>query len=234
MIPVKGYENQYRITSNGQIFRVGRPYPLKYSINPQNGYPYVSLWKENKGKTFSVHRLVAEHFIPNPDNKPNVNHKDSDRTNFCVTNLEWCTQKENIQHGYDHGFMSQEARRKFNSYEMDLLLKAVLAGETITAIASQTGASLGRLSLNMRRHAKKEGLLEEYEKELKRQKKARNQAVNEDRKQPILQLDKEGSLVAEYESLNAAARHLGVSSGNISNVLNGRANTCGGFRWKLK
>ena len=130
--------------------------------------------------------------------------------------------------------MSQEQRRKHNNYEMSLLLKAVLSGESLTAIAAQTGISLGRLSINMRRRAKEEGLLSEYKNELRDQKKKRNQVASEGKRQPVLQLDKDGNVITEYESLTAAAQQLGVSSGNISNVLSGRTKTCGGYRWKLK
>jgi hypothetical protein len=63
------------------------------------GYPTISLRdQEGKKKNYLVHRLVAMTYIPNPDNKPFVNHLDGDTTNFKVDNLEWCTQKENIYH----------------------------------------------------------------------------------------------------------------------------------------
>ena len=55
--------------------------------------------KEKKHKIFTIHRLVAEAFIPNPDNLPVVNHKDEDKINNCVDNLEWCTQKYNVNDG---------------------------------------------------------------------------------------------------------------------------------------
>lgn len=71
-----------------------------YQKKLQNGYQLITLYKR---KTYSVHRLVAEAFVENPENKPEVNHKDSDRANNEANNLEWVTKSENIQHSYVHG-----------------------------------------------------------------------------------------------------------------------------------
>lgn len=81
------------------------------------GYKYVSLTDENKNHKFlKVHRLVAIQYIPNPLNKPQVNHKDLDKLNPSASNLEWVTNQENIQHAYNHGvemgFMKQQMRIK--------------------------------------------------------------------------------------------------------------------------
>ena len=62
----------------------------------------VSLRKDGKRKNHYIHRLVAEAFIENPDNKPNVNHRDYNTKNNYVGNLEWCTQKENASHSAEH------------------------------------------------------------------------------------------------------------------------------------
>lgn len=60
-----------------------------------NGYPVVALWKDNRGKTVYIHRLVAETFIPNPHDYPIINHKDENKANNCVENLEWCNMLYN-------------------------------------------------------------------------------------------------------------------------------------------
>ena len=65
----------------------------------KKGYPYVHLSKDGKSVSKRIHRLVAEAFIPNPDNLPIVNHKDEDKTNNHVSNLEWCTNKYNSNYG---------------------------------------------------------------------------------------------------------------------------------------
>lgn len=63
------------------------------------GYVQVGVWYQGKSRTYNVHRLVAEAFIPNPDNLPEVNHKDENRANCSVDNLEWCTSKYNSNYG---------------------------------------------------------------------------------------------------------------------------------------
>lgn len=105
---IKGYEGIYQVSNKGRVKRLerdiiykdGRKYHkkeliLKGSLD-NGGYPQVSL--RGKGG-MKVHRLVAETFIPNPDNKPQVNHKDEVKTNNCVDNLEWMTAKENTNYG---------------------------------------------------------------------------------------------------------------------------------------
>lgn len=99
---IKGYEGFYKISSYGRImntgiYRDGRRYNPKVLIpnTDIHGYKYVSLYKEGKVKSVKVHRLVAEAFIPNPENKPCIDHIDTDRTNNRVNNLRWVTYKEN-------------------------------------------------------------------------------------------------------------------------------------------
>lgn len=69
----------------------------------KNGYLAVNLYKDGKCKHYYIHRLVAQTFIDNPDNFREVNHKDCNKHNNNVSNLEWCSRRENLQHSYDHG-----------------------------------------------------------------------------------------------------------------------------------
>lgn len=110
--PISGYEGIYEVSDDGEVRSLDRSYTGKDGrsvpykgrlINPgigANGYKVVSLWKNGKGKTTYVHRLVAETFIPNPERKKTVNHKDGNRTNNNVSNLEWATYAENNLHEY--------------------------------------------------------------------------------------------------------------------------------------
>ena len=103
MKSICNYEGLYKIDENGNVFSVRNNKFLKRMTFP-SGYEYVHLCN-GKGKTklFRVHRLVAEAFIPNPDNSPEVNHKDGNKQNNSVDKLEWCTNLENIQHSVKTG-----------------------------------------------------------------------------------------------------------------------------------
>ena len=112
--PIKGYEGLYEVSNFGRIKSLKRLVKshnkwgecyiiinekiLKTSDN-KLGYLFVKLFKNNKAKTYYIHRLVAEHFIPNPNNYKEVNHKDECKTNNVVTNLEWCDRKYNVNYG---------------------------------------------------------------------------------------------------------------------------------------
>ena len=117
--PVVGYEGVYEISSFGRIRSLdritsyisrtqeGKEYSTTHTHkgklmkqhNNHFGYKVIALCIDGKYKTYMVHRLVAEAFIPNPNNYPVVNHKDENKQNNCVENLEWCTQQYNINYG---------------------------------------------------------------------------------------------------------------------------------------
>jgi hypothetical protein len=99
---VPGFENVYAINPLGEIKRIETGKVLKAAI-AKNGYYVVSLWKNNKGKTMYIHRMLAEVFIENPNNERTVNHIDGDKTNNDLSNLEWVSYSENNKHAYETG-----------------------------------------------------------------------------------------------------------------------------------
>ena len=101
---IKGYEGLYQVSNSGKVKSLkdnyGRPRIKILKLKKRkDGYIQITLHKNGERKTFRVHQLVAKAFIPNPDNLPEVNHKDKIRTNNRVDNLEWCTRKYNNNYG---------------------------------------------------------------------------------------------------------------------------------------
>lgn len=92
-----GYEGIYTIDEDGNVYSINRKKIIKQSM--RGNYLYVALYKEGKRKQENVHRLVAMTFIPNPEELPCVNHKDENKLNNNVNNLEWCTAKYNNNYG---------------------------------------------------------------------------------------------------------------------------------------
>ena len=99
--PITRFPN-YQISNNGDVVNITTGRKLK-PIRESTGYSHVTLCDNGQQYQTSIHRLVAQEFIANPDNKPMVNHIDGDKSNNHVGNLEWCTPSENMQHAYRTG-----------------------------------------------------------------------------------------------------------------------------------
>lgn len=97
---IEGYEGLYQVSNLGRVksLKFNKEKILKLLLDSK-GYYKVNLYKNNKIKTYLMHRLIASAFISNPNNLPQVNHKDEDKTNNKVENLEWCTVDYNINYG---------------------------------------------------------------------------------------------------------------------------------------
>ena len=181
---IKGYEKTYQVSNLGRVKSLERPIYRKCGrlhyiqkeriLNQSTGWRYCQL-NLRAGKTthrFYVHRLVAITFLDNPENKPEVNHKDGNKLNNNLDNLEWTTCSENVQHAFRTGLMF--------------------------------GWLKGR-----------------YGKENPKSK-------------PVIQLNLEGEVIAEYGGISDAARKLGISHATISHVLSGRNKTAAKSKWKYK
>ena len=174
--PVVGYEGMYEVSSYGRV-KSFKPRSngkiLKGKID-KGGYLLVILCKDKKQTTYKVHRLVAEHFIPNPQNKPCIDHINTVRTDNRVENLRWATYKEN-----GNNPLTKTKQRR------------MLKGK--------------------------------YGKEHPASK-------------PIIQYDKDGNFIKEWDSITEAAKELGVNGGNITLVCQEKLyhKTAYGFIWKYK
>lgn len=125
---IKGYESLYQVSNLGRIKSLERKVKntsCSYRTIKQKilncgkciaGYYYIILYKKQIKKPFRIHRLVAEAFIPNPNNYPCVNHKDENKENNVWTNLEWCTHKYNMNYGTSIKRMSEKHKKKVIQY----------------------------------------------------------------------------------------------------------------------
>lgn len=102
MEELKLIRDNYWATKDGRIYSTKRNRYLKQRVGPR-GYMMVNLSIDGKCKTFTMHRLIASTFIPNPDNKEQINHIDGNKTNNSIDNLEWCTASQNVTHAVNTG-----------------------------------------------------------------------------------------------------------------------------------
>ena len=98
MKDIKNYEGLYAITPEGEVYSYKSKKFLKPWVN-QKGYLKVDLWKNGKMKHYRIHRLVAEAYIPNPDNLPQVDHIDGNKMHNFLNNLQWITNRDNVRKG---------------------------------------------------------------------------------------------------------------------------------------
>lgn len=133
---VKNYEGLYQISNLGRVKSlktwirqynnyVEKERLLKPCVNSA-GYYIVVLYKDKHKKTFSLHRLIAQAFIPNPNNYPQINHIDGNKKNFNINNLEWCTQSYNMIHAFKNGLEKPSKPMLNKKGELNPLSKKVL------------------------------------------------------------------------------------------------------------
>lgn len=159
---------------NGKVHYTRQEKIMKPTKN-KNGYQLIGLKINKNEKKFLVHRLVAIHFIQNPNNKPQVNHEDGNKENCCVSNLTWVTNGENQKHAYKIGLkkIGEEEKQRFRKRNKE--------------------------------HEKK-----------------------------IIQYDKQGNFIREWECISECARQLKINGGNIVSCLKGRQKTSYNYIWKYK
>lgn len=158
------YNGLYQVSNYGRVKSSGKKSNHKGAIILKQatiqGYKMVTLTKNSKGKMFKVHRLVALAFIPNPENKPQVNHIDGNKNNNHVSNLEWCTAKENCFHAEKlklrYRYSGKENKKSIQIKQIDDLTGEVVAvygslremeretGFTRTSISRSLGSSTKR------------------------------------------------------------------------------------------
>lgn len=139
MKKIEGYPD-YEVTEDGRVYSHKSNRWLKQNKN-SNGYPSVSLSINGRTKTIGLHRLVAEAYLPNTENKPCVNHIDGNKCNNNIKNLEWCTYKENYNHALDTGLRTQPPPPKspIPVAQLDLKNNVINVYPSIIEASRQTG-----------------------------------------------------------------------------------------------
>jgi len=107
--PIEGTDERYEVSNYGRVRTLRRTKKMLTLTKQKSGYLYVMIEKDGKPCNCRVSRLVALHFIPNPDNLPEVNHIDGNKENNTVTNLEWSNRSLNMKHASRMGLINQKA-----------------------------------------------------------------------------------------------------------------------------
>ena len=141
-------KTKYKVSSDGRVKNTLTNRILSLNTIDRYGYVQICLSHKNKKYIKTLHTLVATAFIPNPENKPQVNHKNGNKLKNCVDNLEWATAKENVDHAYKTGLHDNVAKGNkhgLNVYEESTIKRVCelleLGEKSITEISYITGVS---------------------------------------------------------------------------------------------
>lgn len=206
---IKGFENQYAISTKGRVknLKTNRILGDRYD---SNGYKIVDL----KRKNYKIHRLVALVFLPNPNKLLQVNHIDERKDNNDISNLEWVTASENVKHSIHHKSC------RINQLTLDGEL--VKTWDSFHQIKRELGYNISVISDVCRdKYKQAYGFRWEYSDTSQLRKYNR----------PVAVLTKEGEFVAKYKSAAYASRCLKISYTQVHRCLNGKAKSTHGLKF---
>ena len=261
--PVVGLESRYMVSSLGRVKRLSydivdkmgrhthhKNKLMKIRIGSQTGYPQVNLWIGKKSKPFTIHRLIAEAFIPNPNNYPCVNHIDENRANSVLENLEWCTYEYNSTYGTARE-KRRESLKRFYENHPEFRMEVKKRGNTFRVVQYNTNGDLIKIW---------DGGLPEIEKILGKSACAASCVLHRThtaygyvwryegdpfsyslpkktgpkRRVAVIQMDLNGKYIRTFQSINDAADYLGKRNRNsdITNCCKGKCKTAYGYKWR--
>lgn len=214
---IAGYEEEYSIDEKGNVWSL-RSSKFIRAVENNCGYLTICFWKGGKSKRFSIHRLLALTFIPNPENHPCVNHLDGNKKNNSLENLQWCTHSENGIHASRMGLLPEPWNKGKHLPE---------------AVKAKLSAALkGRVSpcgMKGKNHS------EESKRKLRESNLGKSRNKGKIAYQyPVFQLSLDGTFIKEWANGKLAAAELGISHGNLVACLKGKRNKTGGFKWQYK
>lgn len=229
-IIVNGIITDYSVSEIGEVRKDTNNYILKQSS--AQDYKFVTLLILGHQKRMRVHRLVAEAFITNPDNKPYVNHIDGNRSNNKVENLEWVTPAENSQHAVAAGLWSKRRARPVIQYNLDGIQMATF--ESASEAARQTGGSQSKITMCCRRQRDSANdyqwrYLDDPHQDVQ---KLQKKFITGKR---VAKCNDNGEILEIYPSFKEAARCVNGDSATISKICSGVKGILRhkGYKWKL-
>jgi hypothetical protein len=132
---VAGFEGRYEVSNHGRVRSIAR-IPRIRKLGLASGYHTLQLGPRGARHTYLIHRLVAQAFIPNPDNKPEVNHLHEPKTNNRADNLEWATRPENTEHAVINDLVGHgEAKPNHILTEVEVIELRILAAQGLSYVA---------------------------------------------------------------------------------------------------
>lgn len=228
---IEGQETNYSVSDTGEVRNDIRNTLLQQG----NEYEYkmVGIALGNGvSKRCRVHRLVAQAFIPNPENKPFVNHIDGNRANNNVDNLEWVTASENALHAHKTGLVGQQQTRPVCQYNLEG--KLVMVYNSIAEAVESTGCLQSKITDVCQGNRKTTGDYQwrYYDAGLDELPPVQKRVTA---KKKVAQYDKEGNFIAQYDSFREAARAVNGTQSAISRICSGTPglHTHKGFVWKV-
>lgn len=226
-IVVNNISTWYYITEDGHCFNSKTGKYLKGQINLTNGYLYFYItFPDGTKKRLLAHRLVAQAFIPNPENKTEVNHIDGNKINNIVENLEWVAPSENQQHA-----LNLELRKFKHVYCFNKDKILVAEYKNIPEAAKAVGISQSILGQELNKEIKtlSGGFYWSYDKVLREVK----NYTHTGKSKPVNQYDLNGKFINSYSSTGEAARSIGAkASSHIGECCRGKIKSYKGFVWR--
>ena len=217
----------YSVSTEGEVKKDTTNYIFSLSI--QQDYKFVSILINGQSNRMRVHRLVAMAFIPNPENKPYVNHINGDKGDNNVENLEWVTPSENTIHAVKTGLMSNGRKRPVIHYNLNGEKMATF--ESASEAARQTGGSQSKITLCCRRQRESANDYQwRYYDDLQDVQKIEKRFITGKK---VAQCDEEGNILNIYPSYKKAAEAVNGTSSAISRVCSGTNIRHKGYKWKL-
>lgn len=238
-VHIEGYERFYAVSNLGNVKRLCHyvwfggithdEHIMKQQIDSK-GYPIVTFTVLGKQKTVKVHRLVATAFIPNPDNLPQVNHKDGNKTNNKVSNLEWCTLEYNVIHAHKNHLIPR--RKTKPVYQFDLNGNKIKKWKSMSFASKETGIVLSSIyNCCIKKSSSAGGYFWSYDSVInKNEMSSKRYRIH----RCVKQYDLDGNYIATYNSCAEAAKCVGTTQSSIYSCCTKTRRTAKNFIWEFE